>query len=93
MKPQVPVISVRGKPFERGHKYGSQAQALIKKNLELYFDLWGSLWGARRPDVLKHCSALVPVIGEYDAEILEEMQGIARGAGLSLEEIVALNAR
>ena len=93
MKPQVPVISVRGKPFERGQQYGSQAQALIKKNLELYFDLWRSLWGAKRPDVLKHCKALGPVIGEYDAEILEEMQGIARGAGLSLEEIVALNAR
>lgn len=93
MKPPVPVISVKGKPFERGQQYGSQAQALIRKNLEMYFDLWSSLWGARRPEVLKHCSALVPVIGEYDAEILEEMQGLAKGAELSLEEIVALNAR
>ena len=93
MKPQVPVISVKGKPFERGKQYGSQAQALIQKNLELYFDLWGSLWGAKRPEVLKHCSSLVPVIGEYDAEILEELRGIAKGSGLSIEEIVALNAR
>lgn len=93
MKPQVPVISVKGKPFARGKQYGSQAQALIRKNLELYFDLWGSLWGAKRPEVLKHCSSLVPVIGEYDAEILEELQGIAQGSALSLEEIVALNAR
>jgi len=93
MKLQVPVISVKGKPFERGQQYGSQAKSLIQKNMELYFDLWGSLWGARRPDVLKHCAGLVPVIGEYDAEILEELRGIAKGADLSLEEIVALNAR
>jgi len=93
MKPQVPVISVKGKPFERGKQYGSQVKGLIRKNLELYFDLWGSLWGARRPEVLKHCSSLVPLIGEYDAEILEEMQGIAQGANLSVEEVVALNAR
>ncbi len=93
MKPQVPVISVKGKPFERGKQYGAQAKGLIQKNLELYFDLWSKLWDARRPDVLKHCVSLVPVIGEYDAEILEEMQGIARGAALTIEEIVALNAR
>lgn len=93
MKTPVPVISVKGKPFERGKQYGSQVKGLIRKNLELYFDLWGSLWGAERPEVLKHCSTLIPVIGEYDAEILEEMQGIAKGSDLSLEEIVALNAR
>lgn len=93
MKPPVPVISVKGKPFERGKQYGSQVKGLIQKNLELYFDLWGSLWGAKRPEVLKHCATLVPVIGEYEAEILEEMQGIARGSELSIEEIVALNAR
>jgi len=93
MKPPVPVISVRGKPFERGKQYGLQTKGLIEKNLELYFDLWSKLWGAKRPEVLKHCSSLVPVIGEYDAEILEELQGIAEGSGLSLEEIVTLNAR
>jgi len=93
MRPQVPVVSVKGKPFERGRQYGSQVRDLIHKNLDLYFDLWGALWGAKRPEVLKHCSNLVPVIGEYDAEILEELQGIAKGSDLSLEEIVALNAR
>jgi len=89
----IPVISVRGKPFERGRQYGSQARKQIHKNVEFYFDLWGSLWGARRPEVLQWCAGLIPVIGEYDAEILEELEGVAKGAELSLEEIVALNAR
>jgi len=89
----VAVISVRGKPFERGRQYGSQARRQIQKNVELYFDLWASLWGARRSQVLEWCASLKPAIGEYDAEILEELEGVAKGADLSLEEIVALNAR
>ena len=91
--PRIPVLSVRGRPFERGQQYGSQARRQIHKNVELYFDLWGSLWGAKRPEVLEWCAGLVPLIGEYDAEILEELEGVAKGADLSLEEVVALNAR
>ena len=91
--PQLPIISVKGKPFDCGQQYGSQARKQIRQNMELYFDLWSALWGARRPEVLKQCAGLIPVIGEYDADILEEMEGIAKGSELSLEEIVALNAR
>ena len=88
-----PVISVKGKPFDCGRQYGSQAREQIRRNVDLYFDLWSNLWGAKRPEVLKQCQGLVPVIGEYDAEILEELEGVAKGADLSLEEIVTLNAR
>ncbi len=91
--PRTPVISLKGKPFERGQQYGTQAHELVRKNVELYFDLWGRLWGAERPAVLAQCAGLATLIGEYDAGILEEMQGLARGADLSLEEVIALNAR
>ena len=91
--PRAPVISVKGKPFDRGRQYGSQAREQIRQNVELYFDLWNALWGARRPEVLKLSKRLVPVIGGYDADILEELEGVAKGADLSIEEIVALNAR
>ncbi|HEX76934.1 MAG TPA: hypothetical protein G4O03_00735 [Dehalococcoidia bacterium] len=88
-----PVVSVKGKPFDCGLQHGSQAREQIRRNVDLYFDLWGALWGAKRPEVLERCRKFVPVIGEYDADILEELEGVARGADLSLEEIIALNAR
>ena len=88
-----PVISVKGRPFDCGQQYGFQAREQIRRNVDLYFDLWTALWGAKRFEVLKQCAKLVPVIGEYDSTILEELEGIARGADLSLEEIVSLNAR
>lgn len=88
-----PVISVKGKPIECGRQYGSQAQKQIRRNIELYFGLLSDIWGASRPEVLKQCTQLTLVIGEYESDILEELEGIARGAEVSLEEIVALNAR
>ena len=88
-----PVISVKGTPFECGFQHGSQAKEIILKNINRYFELWGVLWGGKRPEILELCRGFIPVIGKYDADIMEEMEGIARGAGAMLEEIVALNAR
>ena len=88
-----PVISVKGKPFDCGQQYGSQAQKIIQKNVAVYFDMWRTLWGASKKEILRRSHALVPVIGGYDADILEELEGLAKGAGLSLDEIIAINAR
>jgi len=90
---QTPVISVKGKPFDCGLQHGTQARELIRRNLANYFRRWQATWGAERSEILRKCHQLVPVIGEYDNDILEELQGLARGADLSLEEIIALNAR
>ena len=88
-----PVISVKGKPFECGQQYGTQARKIIQQNVEVYFDMWRTLWGVERKAILEKSHALVEVIGGYDADILEELDGVAKGAGLSLDEIVAINAR
>jgi isopenicillin-N N-acyltransferase-like protein len=90
---QFPVISVKGKPFDCGWQHGSQARQQIRSSIDLYFDLWQKLWGAKRPELLEQCRGFVHSIGEYDADILEELEGIAKGADLSLEEVIALNAR
>jgi len=90
---QFPVISVKGKPFDCGWQHGSQARQQIRNNMDLYFDIWQSLWGAERLAVLERCKGFVHTIGEYDADILEELEGIAKGADISLEEVIALNTR
>lgn len=88
-----PVISVKGEPFECGLQYGSQAGDLIRRNIDLYFNLWNIMLESKRPEIIERCREFIPVIGEYDADILEELEGLAKGANLSLEEIVTLNAR
>ena len=84
-----PVISVKGKPFECGQQYGTQAQKIIRQNVAVYFDMWRTLWGAEREAILEKSHALVEVIGGYDAGILEELEGVAKGAELPLDEIIA----
>lgn len=88
-----PVITVKGKPFECGQQHGAQAGKLVRQNVDLYFRLWKEMLGMDRPEILDKCRQFVPPIGEYDADILEELQGLASGSDLSLEEVIALNVR
>jgi len=90
---QFPVISVKGKPFDCGRQHGFQARQQIRNNIGLYFDIWHSLWGAERLEVIERCKGFVNGIGEYDADILEELEGVAKGADISLEEVITLNTR
>jgi len=70
---KLPVISVQGKPFACGQQYGSQAREQIRKNVDSYFTFWQQLWGAKRSEVLQQCKGFITAIGEYDADILEEL--------------------
>lgn len=90
---RIPVISVKGKPFECGEQYGTQAERLIKRNASLYLEMWKTLWGVSHAEVIKLCRPLISVIERYDAGLLEELKGIARGANLELEDIIAINSR
>ena len=87
------MISVKGKPFQCGQQYGTQARKIIQQNVAVYFDMWHTLWGAGRGDILKRSRELVKVIGDYDADMLEDLEGLAKGAELPLDEIIAINAR
>jgi len=87
------VVSVKGNPFECGRQHGTQARERIRANTGTYFRRWEAMWGLKKAEIIEKCHKLVPIIGNYDADILEELKGIANGSDLPLEEIVALNAR
>ena len=93
MESRIPIINVKGTPFECGEQYGSQAKDLIRTNVNVYFDVWRSLYGLERATVHELCKKLVPAIDAYDADLLEEMRGIASGADIPVEDIIAINAR
>jgi len=46
-----------------------------------------------REAVLAHTERFIPSIASYAPHLLEEMHGIAEGAGRDLREIIAINAR
>ena len=87
------LISVGGDSYECGYQHGSQAKSLVRENVDLYLRLWKTSKGLDRRLVLGKTREFIPVIERYDPDILEELRGVADGAELSLEEIIALNAR
>ncbi|KAH8682581.1 hypothetical protein BX600DRAFT_374941 [Xylariales sp. PMI_506] len=84
-------IIVEGLPYDRGFSHGSQVKEKIHTNVA-YYKLPGKL-----PD-MSICSRIIsesyiPALKKYYPTGLEELQGIADGAGLPLDDIVLLNAR
>ena len=87
-----PVIEVSGGAFERGRIYGDLAHSRIERSLANYARLFafnGMDWETAQGLGAKYRE----IIGQFDASLLEEIDGIARGAGRPAEEILALNAR
>ena len=87
-----PLIEVSGPPRERGQQYGRQAATRIARGVEHYAAQLGRMrvdWPAVRGLVQDY----LPEIERFDPTYVEEMRGIAEGAGLELEAIVLLNAR
>jgi len=93
MESVFPIIPIRGKPFERGFQYGSLAQEAIRHSIEAYQRIFQHYAGLSWNRVLAIAKGYIPVIESFCPAIFEEFQGISSGAGLRLEEILALNAR
>ena len=88
-----PLIEVKGDAFECGRQHGEQTVDLIQFNLEGYWRLFELNAGLGRAAVLEKARQYLDPIKAYAPRLLEEMRGIAEGAGVSLDEILALNCR
>lgn len=93
MKLSTRIISVEGSPSDIGFQYGTQAKDLIIRNIETYQIQFKRFAKIDWEKVKEDASNWIPIIRDYDEDIMEEIEGIAAGAGRSVGEIVALNAR
>ena len=90
--PPAPFIDVSGAPRERGRQYGEQAKARIKRGIEHYtVQLETSKLGW--PDIRAIVDTYEPTIAAFEPAYIEEMKGIAEGAGVDFAAVVLLNAR
>ncbi len=88
-----PELQAHGKAGDLGLAHGRAFAAQIRYNLAFYQE-WLSQSGAvPLTRLMEIAGGFVPVIGERFPEMVEEMDGIARGASLKLDEIVLINAR
>lgn len=90
--PLFPTVEVSGTAFERGRLHGEQARGRVERSLANYAGLF-SFFGMAWDEAQRRGAGYRDLIGGFDAALLEEMEGIARGAGRRLSEILALNVR
>jgi isopenicillin-N N-acyltransferase-like protein len=89
----IPVFRITGKPFDRGKSYGTVAAELIRIALGLYRRWFDALVGKPWELVQENTREFFRAVCAYDDSIGEEIEGIAAGAGLTVEDIMFLNAR
>lgn len=86
-------IELYGSSFDIGLKHGELGKMEVHRSLETYeklFKSYASLsWKKAKELALYHLDA----IHSYRPEYVTEMEGIARGAGVDFEDILAINTR
>ena len=92
-KHKFPHIRVRGAAYDRGVQYGRGAVVLIKENISVYRAYFKFLTDWDWSQAREFASAFEPIIQAYRPKFIEEMRGIAAGAGIPFEDILVLNVR
>lgn len=90
---QYPHVRVRGSAFDRGLQYGQQTSERVRRSIRAYEQVFARWADLRWDDVRDLARGYVPAIERLEASYVEEMQGLARGAGVSFEDILAINVR
>lgn len=87
-----PFIEVYGTPAVRGQQHGEAAKSRVQGSIDLYQSQL-SRRGITLAQQKELARKLIPSIQAYEADYLEEMQGMATGAGVDLEDIITVNCR
>ncbi|MGI8998314.1 MAG: C45 family autoproteolytic acyltransferase/hydrolase, partial [Candidatus Limnocylindria bacterium] len=89
----VPVITMKGTPHQCGVQYGTVVRELISYTVDAYLESFYRHHGLRSEQIFEIAREFEPMIESYDPATLEEMRGIAHGAGIPFEAVLTLNAR
>jgi isopenicillin-N N-acyltransferase-like protein len=88
-----PRIRVEGTHYDRGRKYGAQARAQVQLSVQAYQRVFAYYAGWDWPQVRRAAAAFEAPIAAFRPAYLDEMRGIADGAGLDLADVLAINVR
>lgn len=87
-----PLIDLTGSPRERGRTHGKAAADRLKRGARMYAQsLLKS--GVDWKELERRAEAMVPGIEQFDPAYVEEMRGIAEGAGEPFAAVMLMNAR
>lgn len=88
-----PLVFASGGPRERGRAYGAQAAEQVQGSVAFYEEVFLHYTGLGWRDVRRRAEAFIDPIEAYDETLLPELEGIAEGAGVTAEDLLAVNLR
>jgi isopenicillin-N N-acyltransferase like protein len=93
MRSKLPVLTLKGSPYQIGYKHGKKARPEIEHNLEVYFRRFKSETELSHDVALSRAARFLEVINKGSQEYAETMKGVAAGSGQEILDITALNVR
>lgn len=88
-----PTVTVAGSPYECGRQYGEQARDRVRRSIASYAELFKDVAGWDWRQTTTYASRFVDPIGQFGEQYVEELAGIADGADVAREDVVAINVR
>ena len=86
-------LVISGDPFSRGVQYGEKTKTLIEKGLRNYRLAFLQSSGVTWEKAIRFSRTFIKRIRAYDEAMADEIKGMAKGSGRTLEEILILNLR
>ncbi|BBY85706.1 C45 family autoproteolytic acyltransferase/hydolase [Mycolicibacterium tokaiense] len=90
---ELPVITVGGAAHERGLQYGRQAADRVQRTRSAYAEVYAHFATWEWDRVREEAQAFIDPIRAFHPDSLDEMAGIAEGAGLEFVDVLAMNLR
>ncbi len=88
-----PHVRIEGSPRERGRQYGAQAADRVRRSVAAYEGVFRHYAGWDWPQVVAESRRFVAPVDAFGLAWVEEMRGIADGAGVPFEDVLAINVR
>jgi isopenicillin-N N-acyltransferase-like protein len=93
MTTQFPTVRVSGPPRERGRQYGEAARERVRISIDAYRDVFAHYAGWDWEKVTDEALRYMEPVRAFDERYLQEMQGLAEGADVAFDDVLAINAR
>jgi isopenicillin-N N-acyltransferase like protein len=88
-----PHVQVQGSALQRGREYGEQARERVRRSVDAYREVFGYYAGWDWARVRAEAARFESPVAAFRPAYLDEVRGIAEGAGLDPVDVLAINVR
>jgi isopenicillin-N N-acyltransferase-like protein len=89
----IPVVTVRGTPYELGREHGTKCKERIPKTVAETWDGLVKYLGCKKSDIQEDLEIYSEKIRGCHPSFVKEMEGVGDGARVSYDDIVLLNSQ